>query len=107
MNKTLYTQKTYMLFYMFLIIFSFLFIQLLYFSVEKSMSGEALENKLNFVSVVGLPDLSLSSEHYYIRHRTLSNAFSIYPDDGTLRETSNSSFVLSHSHIINKNKNEK
>ena len=107
MSKTIYTKKTYMLFYMFLFIISFLFVQLLYFSMQKSMSSEALEKKLSFVSLIGLPDLSLSSESYYIRHRTLSNVFSIYPDDGTLREKSNSSFVVSHSHIINKNKNEK
>ncbi len=90
---------------MFLGIFSFLLLQLSYFSIVKSMSSETLEKKINFVSVVGLPDLSLSSEDYYIRHRTLSSVFDVYPDDGTLREKSNFSFVLSHSHI--KNKNEK
>ncbi len=109
MNKqttyTRYTKKTYILFYMFLIIVSFLLIQLMYLSSQKSMSNEALEKKLSFVSLVGLPDLSLSSESYYIRHRTLSSVFSIYPDDGALREKSNASFVISPSYIINKNKN--
>jgi len=107
MNKNIYTQKTDMLFYMFVIIFSFLFVELVYLSTQKSMSADALEKKSQFVSLVGLPDLSLSSEDYYIRHRTLSNLFSIYPNDATLREYSHSSFSLSHSHIINKSKNEK
>ncbi len=108
MNKqTSYTKKTYGLFYIFLLVISFLFIQLIYFSTQKSMSDEALEKKINFVGLIGLPDLSLSSETYFIRHRTLSTVFSIYPDDGTLREYSNSSFTLSHSNIINKTANEK
>jgi len=100
-NQTIYTKKTHILFYMFLGIFSFLLIQLVYFNVQKSMSSETLNKKLTFISLTGLPDLSLSNESYYIRHRTLSTVFDIYPDDGTLREKSNASFTLSHSNIKN------
>lgn len=71
------------------------------------MTDDILEKKSIFVSKIGLPDLSLSDEAYYIRHRTLSTLFSIYPDDATLREYTNSSFSFSHSNIINKSSDEK
>jgi hypothetical protein len=57
--------------------------------------------KEQFVSLSGLPDLAIVTESFAIRHRTLSDLFSIYSDDPTLREYFPSSFAYSHSHIIN------
>jgi len=69
-------------------------LEVFYLSESKSMSSEALEQKKNFVSITGLPDLALCSEAQYIRHRSLSNMFTIYSEDGTLREYSKASFAI-------------
>ena len=71
-------------------------VEISYLTLYKSMSDEALSKKIEFVAKTGLPDLALSSETPYIRHRTLSNVFSIYKDDATLREYSYSSFAISN-----------
>ena len=57
------------------------------------------EKKIAFVQMSSLPDLALFSQNYTLRHRTLSDMFSIYPDDGCLREYSLSSYTFSHSHL--------
>ena len=78
------------------IIFSLLFVlgvgELIYLNEAKSMSSVDLDKKKRFVELVGLPDLAFSSEANYIRHRSLSNVFSIYSEDGSLREHSYVSF---------------
>ena len=63
------------------------------------MTNSDREKKLNFVKLTGLPDLAISTEANYVRHRTLSDIFSIYKDDGSLREYFPSTFIISHSHI--------
>ena len=70
-------------------------VEVLYLNEAKSMSSEALSKKKIFVSSTGLPDLSLSTEAQYIRHRSISNVFSIYSEDGTLREHSRASYAIS------------
>lgn len=77
-------------------------IQATYLNTTKSMSSEMLDKKKAFVKAVGLPDLAISTEATYIRHRSLSNLSSIYSDDGTLREYFASSYTISHSHTINR-----
>ena len=62
---------------------------------------EVEEKKFEFVQLTGLPDLALSTDNYSSRHRSLSNIFEIYPDDGSLREYVYSSYAISHSHIHN------
>ena len=57
------------------------------------------EKKISFVRLSGLPDLAISTEANYVRHRSLSDIFSIYKDDGSLREYFPSTFIISHSHI--------
>jgi hypothetical protein len=66
------------------------------------MSKEVLNQKLNFIQKTGLPDLAISTEASYVRHRSLSDIFSIYKDDGNLREYFPSTFTYNHSTIINK-----
>ncbi|WP_294884216.1 MULTISPECIES: hypothetical protein [unclassified Sulfurimonas] len=60
-----------------------------------------LNLKNDFTKVVGLPDLAISTEASFIRHRTMSNLFSIYKDDPSLREYFPSTYTYTHSHIIN------
>lgn len=97
MNK----KTPYMLF-VFVGLFTIFGIQMTYLTSKKSMSEEMLNKKLDFVKLTGLPDLAISTEATYIRHRSLTNVFSIYKDDGSLREYFPSTFAISHSHIINK-----
>ena len=40
-----------------------------------------IEQKRAFVAKVGLPDIALSTEAKYIRHRSLSDVFSIFSED--------------------------
>lgn len=61
-----------------------------------------LNKKTTFVKLIGLPDLAISTEATYVRHRSMSDMFSIYKDDASLREYFPSTFAYSHSHIINK-----
>lgn len=102
------TKKSFYLFYIFAGLLSVLIIQTTYLYNTKSMTQEVLQKKLDFVSLVGLPDLAISTEATYIRHRSLADMFSIYKDDGNLREYFPSTFVYNHSTIINlRDKSEK
>lgn len=102
MNKAnSYTSKTRLLFFLFLTLFLVLIAEGLYLSIFKSMSDAQRIKKINFVKLSTLPDLAISTEATYIRHRSLANLFSIYKDDGSLREYFPSTYAISHSHIIN------
>ena len=97
MNK-----KTIYLSYIFVFVFSMIGLESLYLVVNKTMSKDMSEKKNSFVSLVGLPDLAISTEATYIRNRSLSTIFSIYKDDPTLREYFPSSYAISYSHIQEK-----
>lgn len=83
--------------------FVFLILGLAFFSISiylsnfKSISSESLKKKLSFVSLVNLPDLAISTEATYIRHRSISSVFEIYKDDGSLREYFPSTYVYNSS----------
>jgi hypothetical protein len=70
--------------------------ELFYLQHAKSMSEEAREKKQLFVSLTSLPDLALSTEATFVRHRSLGDFFSIYKDDPSLREYFPSTFAISH-----------
>lgn len=95
------SKKSKVLFYAFLSIFIVLASEVLYLQTYKTADVSALDKKRAFVSLSGLPDLAISNETYYTRHRTLSTLSSIYGDDGSLREYMPSTYALSYSHIIN------
>ena len=97
MNK-----KSYALFYLFIGIILFLLVELMYLKQTKEMTLEQRQKKENFVKIAGLPDLAIVTETSFVRHRTMSDLFSIYRDDASLREYFPSTFVYSHSGIINK-----
>ncbi len=94
MNK-----KSFFLFSFFSTLLVLLAIEIIYLQVAKSMSDEKAEKRVSFVKLSGLPDLALYSENHYVRHRSLSDMFSIYKDDGSLREYSTATYAISHSHI--------
>lgn len=96
MNK-----KSKSVFYSFLTLVGLFCAEYLYLESAKSISSDMLNSKMAFVSLVGLPDLAISTEATYVRHRSMSDLFSIYKDDGTLREYFPSTYAYSHSHIIN------
>jgi len=94
-------RKTHYLFYLISTLISFLLILTIYLYNTKSTSEQTLDKKLTFLKYSTLPDLAISTEASYIRHRSLTNIFSIYKDDGNLREYFPSTFTYSHSHIMN------
>jgi len=103
MNK-----KSKFLLYSFFVSAALFFIEISYLYATKSMDRDVLDKKKEFVKSLGIPDLAISTEASYVRHRSLSDLFSIYKDDATLREYFASTYLFSHSNIINnKSKNEK
>jgi hypothetical protein len=96
MNK-----KSEFLIYSFFILFALFFIEAGYLYAAKTISKESLDARKEFVASLKLPDLSISTESSYVRHRSLSDLFSIYKDDGALREYFASTYAFSHSNIIN------
>ncbi|NOZ90168.1 MAG: hypothetical protein GXO60_02660 [Epsilonproteobacteria bacterium] len=94
-------RKSHRLFYIFLSVIILFIGEILYLSLTKSITNQQKLYKKQFTHIVGLPDLAISTESLYIRHRTLSDIFSIYSDDPSLREYFPTTFVYSHSHIIN------
>ena len=91
MNK-----KSKVIFVIFSSLLSLFLVQVIYLSGFKAMSNDKLNKKIDFVRVTGLPDLALSTESPYIRHRSLTNVFSIYSEDACLREYSLSSFTIAN-----------
>ena len=80
---------------------SLITIEILYISDIKQLSQIDKSVKNRFVSFVGLPDLAISTEAMYIRHRTLSSAFEIFKDDPELLTYFPSTFVISPSNFNN------
>lgn len=98
MNK-----KSKILFYIFSILGVVLVVQAAYLSSEKSMTSDAREKKVLFVSLTGLPDLAFSSKSAYIRHRSLSLTSGIYSLDGCLREYDSATYAISDSKLASAN----
>jgi hypothetical protein len=71
-----------------------------YVRMTKSLTQETLDKKALFASSVGLPDLSLVTEARYVRHRSLSDVFSLFGDGPELREYFPSTFVYHHSPLF-------
>lgn len=59
-------------------------------------------DKRAFVKIVKLPDLAISNETHYVRHRSLSDIFSIFSNSPTLSENFPSTFVYNYSKIQRK-----
>jgi len=70
--------------------------ELFYLNIFYTMNNNEKKKKRAFVKLSTLPDLAIATDNYAIRHRTLNTIFAIYPDDGTLREYSKLSYIISH-----------
>ena len=84
----------FVLFFMFATL-SLLFIQVIYLNLRDNHTDE----RLSFVKLIGLPDLAISNETHYVRHRSLSDTFSIFSNSPTLSENFPSTFVYNYSNI--------
>ncbi|PIE02313.1 MAG: hypothetical protein CSA81_08050 [Acidobacteria bacterium] len=58
--------------------------------------------KSTYIQLVSLPDLAFSGETRSIRHRSLSDSFSIFNEGPEIRDFFTASFVYSPSFIVNK-----
>jgi len=97
MNK-----KSKFVFYTFVLLGTILIFQISYLYNTKTITLSELKLKNSFTKLVGLPDLAISTEASYVRHRSLSNMGDIFKDDGSLREYFVSTYAFSSSGLINK-----
>ena len=88
-------KKSYYFFIFLFLLSTVAIIQLMYIYQTKTLSQQIISKKNIFVKITSLPDLALSTEANYIRHRSISDIFSIYRDDGTLREYTPSTYTYS------------
>ena len=93
-------KKSIYLFYIIGGLITILIAQTVYLKNTASMTDEMINKKTIFVKATGLPDLAISTEASYIRHRSLSDIFSIYKDDGNLREYFPSTYSYNHSTLF-------
>ncbi len=95
MNK-----KSKYLFLTIVLILFFIIGELFFLNITKSLSKKDIEDKNILVNSLGLPDLAISTEAMYIRHRSLSDIFSIFKESPELKEYFPTTFIYSHSHIL-------
>jgi len=68
-------------------------IQIIYLYTTKTTTKKNIQIKNNFVKLTSLPDLAVSSETPFIRHRSLATPYEIYRDDNGLLEYYPSTFI--------------
>jgi hypothetical protein len=85
-----------------LFIFSFLLLagQMIYLN---SLDDPTVEKKrIEFVSIIGLPDLAISTEASFTRHRTLADTYNLFSDGPEHLEYFPSTFAISYSNLKGK-----
>jgi hypothetical protein len=85
---------------LFFILVSILSIELVYMY---NTSALHVKEKNNFVSLIGLPDLSISNGANFIRHRSYSDTFSLFSNGPELLEYFPSTFTYNYSHNYKNN----
>lgn len=78
-------------------IFFLLSVEIVYFNNKNTLNENQIEQKKFYIQMVALPDLSISSETRSIRHRSLSDVFSIFNEGPEIRDFFPASFVYSPS----------
>ena len=94
-------KKSKVLFITFFIIFT-IFISLFIYLENNKYTRQTIQNKQLFTSIVGLPDLAISTEANYIRHRSLTNINDIFIDGAEHIEYFPTTYTISYGY-----KNEK
>jgi hypothetical protein len=89
------TKKSKFTFYIFLTLFISLIITVNYLEIYKTTTKQEEQNKQLVVKLSGLPDLAITTQSSYIRHRSLTDTFSQYKDDPNLREYFPTTFTYS------------
>jgi len=87
--------KTYFVISFMFFISTLILVQVVYLNLKDTNDTD----KRVFVKFTGLPDLSISNETHYVRHRSLSDTFSIFSNSPTLNENFPSTFVYNYSDI--------
>ncbi len=87
--------------WIFLLVISFTIAELFYFNYQSDNIETVIIQKQKVVSIIGLPDLALSTEAVWLRHRSIGNVFSVFPDDGSLLDYYPASFVYTTGKISN------
>lgn len=88
-------KKTKTLLYGYFFVFFALAVVLLFLGkMEKNY-----EKKTAFVKITGLPDLAISTEATFVRHRSLADPFSIYKDGPGLTDYFPSAFATSYNEL--------
>jgi len=62
-----------------------------------------ITKKQQAVSLVKLPDLAIVTEATWLRHRSITNVFTIFPEDGSLLDYYPASFVYKIDFLQNSN----
>ncbi len=73
----------------------FIIFQVIYLTSK----NQEIQKKRVFVKIESLPDLAISSEAHFVRHRSLSDLFSMFSNSPTLTEFFPSTFVYNYSQI--------
>jgi len=89
MNKLSYYFLSFLLF-----LSTILGVQMLYMYNSSALH---VEEKNIFVKIVGLPDLAISNSANFIRHRSLSDTFSLFSNGPELLEYFPSTFTYNYS----------
>jgi len=95
-------QKSKIYFFVLLSIFLLLSVEVLYLMSKNTLTPEQIKQRQLYVQIVALPDLAVSSETRSIRHRSLSDIFSIFNEGPETRDFFPASFVYSPSQNIKK-----
>ncbi len=85
---------------LFFILVSILSIEVVYMYNTSTLH---VKEKNNFVSLIGLPDLSISNGANFIRHRSYSDTFSLFSNGPELLEYFPSTFTYNYSHNYKNN----
>lgn len=82
---------------LFILIFtslSFIFLlELIYLKNLTALTQSQIENKKYVTSILSLPNLAISSDEIFLRHKSYANISDILPNDGELQSNSKMSFV--------------
>ncbi|MBK8944233.1 MAG: hypothetical protein IPM32_03080 [Ignavibacteriae bacterium] len=79
--------------FIFVLVITISIFEIIYYGYYSEQKSKLFHIKRKSVNLVQLPDLALSTEAIWIRHRSITNIFSIVPDDGNLLEYYPSSFI--------------
>ena len=82
--------------WVFLSVIALTTIEIFYYSFQSEYNATSIEQKRKAVSLIQLPDIAPVTEAVWLRHRSLSSVFSIFPDDGSLLDYYPASFVYQH-----------